>query len=269
VELSSGDTKRGKMLFLALVISLGFFLIKLFQKEQHTALEALLIALAGGGLAYVGTLWYSDFVVNKKVLIFIAPQTALFIFSEVLFLESFFLSKFVRIYEALLLLAILAIFLMSSYVAFLMANVFIVSSLRPIPLEQVAKTTSFMLTMLMIFFLTFSILGSGFHIIITIFLLLVSFFAVVALHLYHLRLSDQDFWSGVVICTFNIFAICMGFMLLGNRHELIAIGPLAVGFSSINIFLAGVENKIKWLSLIWHFAAVVLAIIANLLWGLR
>ncbi|MBD3329780.1 hypothetical protein GF357_04785 [Candidatus Dojkabacteria bacterium] len=255
------QTKRGKMIFIAGLIAIGSFLLKLFQVEEHTILQIYLIALGGFVLTYAGTLWFSNFILNKRVLLNIIPQGALFIFSEILFIELFFFSKFVRIYEAVLLFIFLIVFFASSYVTFLMMNIFIVSTVKTIPLEQVAKTTSFIISLLTAYFLTFGLLASGLNVFLIIALLAGFYGLVVYMHLSHLRLTAVFLRSGTVLTAFSMLVSTLGVFLVGNRYELVALVPTAVMFSCISIIINLVDKKLRFSHILEHiliFAATVL-----------
>jgi hypothetical protein len=85
-------------------------------------------------------------------------ESSLFVASEFLFIEMFFFEDLDRIYEGVLLLGILGLIWISTYVSFLMANIFNVGLYKDIPLEQVARTASYILSIFMVYFLTFSYL---------------------------------------------------------------------------------------------------------------
>lgn len=256
--------KRGKMIFIAGLIALVSFLLKLFQMDERTVIQIYLIATGGFILTYVGTLWFSNFIVNKRVLLNIIPQGALFIFSEVLFIELFFFSKFVRIYEAFLLFIFLIVVFVSSYVTFLMMNIFIVSTVKTIPLEQVAKTTSFIISLLMVYFLTFGLLASGLNIFLLIVLLCGFYGIVVLMHLLHLRLTAAYLRSGVILTAFSMLVSTLGVFLLGNRFELVALVPTAVMFSCTSVVINLIDNKLKFYHLLEHVVILGVTLVINL-----
>jgi len=154
------SVKRLKIILLSFVLSFSLFFTKIFAQES-----SLLMIYVVGALYFfvsvVGLLWAFNFKVKIRSLVYIL-QGGLFVFSEVLFVLIFFFQQFDRIYEGVLLFILLVFIWMITYVCFLMVNVFNVALYKSLPLLQVAQTASYILTLLMIYFFTFSILASGF-----------------------------------------------------------------------------------------------------------
>ncbi|HEQ65247.1 MAG TPA: hypothetical protein ENN64_00250 [bacterium] len=260
----SDSAKRAKMFLLSFIIAVAIFVHKLLQRSDSTILYLYGIAFGGAIISYFGLLWVSNFIVNKKVLLFIIPQASFLIFSQILFMELFFFAKFVRIYEALLFFLLLLIIGFAANVTFLMANIFIVSSVRPIPLEQVAKTTSYILTVLSAYFITFSILSTALSFPLTLLILLILYIMIVAMHLLHIKLSIQEFWSGVLITSFNMFQVFIAFSQIGRRYEIIALGPVIAMLTSIGVIVGFSQKNLTKFQLFLYILSVLLVVFLNI-----
>jgi len=152
VSKTEDSVKRGKLIMLSLLIGLSIFVQTLIKQQDLEVTRILIIALIYLGGSFLGLIWAFDFQVKIKSLSFLL-QSSLFVMSEYLFVQLFFVGKFSRIYEGILLLILVALVSIGTYISFLMANVFNVNLYKSIPLANVGRTTSYIISTLSLFFL--------------------------------------------------------------------------------------------------------------------
>lgn len=228
-DINTDSEKRGKFLFIAGVITLAIFLTKVLQQQADIPTWRIyfdgLIYLI---VAFVGLLWAFNFQIKIKSLLFIF-QSSLFVFSEVVFVEIFFFQKFGRLYESLILIVILALVFLGIYVSFLMANVFNVDLFKKLPLVQVGRTSSYLISLLMMYFLTFSILSSSLPLYIVLPIILITYIIVPLIHYINMGMEEGELWRKTLLTTAISMIIFLGVFLTGSTHELTAIAP-ALGY---------------------------------------
>lgn len=258
-DLNTDSEKRGKLLFLAGAISLAVFLTKVLQGE--TDFPTWRIYLDGTIyfiIAFVGLLWAFNFQIKMKSFLHIF-QSSFFVFSEVIFVEMFFFQKFNRIYEALILFALLALIFFGIYVSFLMANVFNVDLFKKLPLAQVGRTSSYLISLLMMFFLTFSILSSGFPIYILLPLILATYVLISIIHYVNMGIEQGELWRKTILTTIISMIIFLGVFLSGSTHELTAIAP-ALGYY-FAVSMVTQEQIFRKNSISFIFSMILLSVI--------
>ncbi len=232
-ENNVDSEKRGKMLLLAALIALAIFIFKISQSQEQqliwrTSLNSFIYFL----IAFVGLLWAFNYQVKKKSFVYIF-QASLFVFSEALFIEFFFFQKFDRIYEAVILLVlILAVFLLN-YFTFLTANVLNVNLFKSIPLVQVGRTISYVISVFMIYFFTFSILVSGIPVYFAFPLILFIYFIVSILHYINVGVEGAELVRKSVITVVISTILLVGVALAGNIHEVISLAPVIGYYLSV------------------------------------
>jgi hypothetical protein len=228
-ELNTDSEKRGKLLFIAGIISLAIFLTKVLQGQSEIPLWRVYV---DGGvyvlITFIGLLWAFNFQVKAKSFLYIL-QSALFVLSVVIFVEIFFFKKFSRIYEAFILLLILVVIFVGIYVSFLMANVFNVNLFKKLPLVQVGRTSSYLLSLLMIYFFTFGFLYSEFPIYALVPLVVATYFIIIFIHYMNMGIEEGDLWRKSLLTLALTFILFLGVFLSGNTHEITAIAP-ALGY---------------------------------------
>lgn len=249
--------KRTKLIGLAVVVTLSVFFFKVFQTRQFTILEMYLFSTIMAIIVYLWLFWALDFAVNKRTLFVILPQSTIFVFASVLFVQFFFLMKFQRMYEILLILLVLSVLFVGVYISFLTANIFAVSSYGKIPLEKVARTTSYILTALVVYFFTFVILASAQHIILILVLLLLVYIVVIGIHLSHLDLGKRLLRTGTLLSAWSLFVMVLALLPLTNRQEEVAAVPVITALSTMNIVTSIHERKSFWLSSLSYFLITV------------
>lgn len=228
-DINTDSEKRGKFLFLAGVITLAIFLTKVLQGQDD--IPNWRIYLDGAIyfiVAFVGLLWAFNFQIKIKSLLYIL-QSSLFVLSEVMFVEIFFFQKFGRLYESLILVAILVLIFIGIYVSFLMANVFNVDLFKKLPLVQVGRTSSYLISLLMMYFLTFSILSSSLPLYVVLPIILIIYMLIALIHYVNMGMEEGELWRKTLLTTAISMILFLGVFLTGSTHELTAIAP-ALGY---------------------------------------
>ena len=258
-DLNTDNEKRGKLLFLAGLISLAVFLSKVLQGQDQLATWRIYVD--GGAyfiISFIGLLWAFNFQIKLKSLLYIV-QSCLFVFSEVIFVEFFFFQKFGRIYEALILLLILGMVFVGSYVSFLMANVFNVDLFKKIPLAQVGRTSSYLISLLLIYFLTFSLLASSFPLYVLLPLLYLSYVLVTLIHYMNLGMEQGELWRKTILTSIISMSLFLGVFLSGSTYELTAIIP-SLGYY-LSVSLVTQEQIFRKININATFSMILLSIV--------
>jgi hypothetical protein len=253
--------KRGKLLFLSFIITTGIFFVKVMQVDRLDLGQVYLIAISAALITAVGLIISFNFVLNKKTAFVIIPQSSLFVFSEILFLELFFFEKFDRVYEALIMFILLGFLFIGTYASFLAANVLSVSSFKQIPLEQAAKTTSYILSLLMIFFLTFSFITSEFPLIMIILSLAFAYLIILISYTSILNFPQSYFYSVVISTGWGMLILTIACTFLGVRAELVSLVPTSVMFAILGLYINKFEDKLRWFNIIEYLSVVISVII--------
>lgn len=263
-SLNTDREKRGKLLLLAAFIALSLFISKIIQTDSQVLVwKVYLSAFAYFVIVFIGLLWSFNFQIKKKSLIYIL-QSSLFVFSQELFVEFFFFQKFSRIYEAFILLALILLVFFINYFSFLSANVFNVNLFRKIPLVQVARTSSYLISIFMMYFFTFSLLLSGFN----IYVLLVSvflFYVIISLiHYINMEIEEGEIFRKTILTSLISFILFLGVFLSGDTHELISIVPIVGYYFSVslvtqeNLFKGNFRNIYLYISILAVIFLIVL-----------
>jgi len=262
VSKTEDSVKRGKLIMLSLLIGLSIFVQTLIKQQDLEVTRILIIALIYLGGSFLGLIWAFDFQVKIKSLSFLL-QSSLFVMSEYLFVQLFFVGKFSRIYEGILLLILVALVSIGTYISFLMANVFNVNLYKSIPLANVGRTTSYIISTLSLFFLTFSLLSlqPAIYILLPLQLLISIFFTYI-----HLRVLGYEGYvlnRKVMLVSLIVFIMFISSFLTGIIHEVSALSPTVgyfVGIGMANIKSDKKENHWETLS---YILALIGAIILN------
>jgi len=232
--------KRGRIVFFSLLVTFSIFIIKIFQDwGVDKVWISYTIALAYLLVTFVGLIWVFSFQIRLKSIPCLA-QSSLFVASEFLFVEMFFFEKLDRIYETILLLGILVLIWITTYISFLMANIFNVGLYKDIPLEQVARTASYILSLFVVYFLTFTFLAAGMDLYILLPVIFLSYFSISAMHIRNLEFEKKDFWRRTVLTLCIMFILFLGSFLIGSKYEFVSIVPTIGFFISIG---GGSKNR--------------------------
>jgi len=262
VDTNTDKEKRAKLLLLAAFIALAIFINKISQSQAQVLLwKVYLNAGIYFCIAFVGLLWAFNFQIKKKSLLFLL-QSSLFIFSEAIFVELFFFQKFNRIYEFFILLILMLLVFVGNYVSFLMANVLNVDLFKKIPLVHVGRTSSYLISLFMMYFFTFSILVTGFQLYILIPLVVVVYSIIIYIHYLNIGLEEGEMLRKFLLTLFLCVFLFLGVFLSGDLHELISIVPvvgyyLAVGVVSKERISSEKKNTAYFFGSVIFFLAIV------------
>lgn len=257
-EVNTDSEKRGKLLFLAGIITIAIFLTKILQGDAE--MTPLHVYISGGIyfiFSFIGLLWAFNFQIKLKSLLFVF-QSALFVFSEVVFVELFFFQKFNRIYEAIILLLLLVLIFVGNYVSFLMANVFNVNLFMRLPLAQVGRTSSYIISLLMMYFLTFSFLTSNFPLYLLIPLVIITYALITVIHYINMGIEEGELRRKTALTTLLTVFLFLGIFLSGSLHELSALVP-ALGYY-LSVSMVTQEQVFRKNSVSWIFSLFILVI---------
>ena len=261
-----GEEKRGKMLVLAGVLALAMFLSKITQTEvQLNYWRIYLNASIYFVIAFIGLLWLFNLHIKKKSLIFLF-QSSLYIFSQSLFIEFFFFQKFNRIYEAIILLILIILAFLGNYMSFLMANVLNVDLFKKIPLAQVGRTSSYLFSLLMMYFFTFSFLVSGIKIYFLLPLIFVIYSLVVFIHYFNIGVVGKELYRRGILTVLVPFILFLGMFLTGDSHEIVAVVPVLGYYFSVGVVSREVlmYEYSKFKGLYFHIFLLIIAFLIAL-----
>lgn len=256
------SVKRGKLLSLSLLIALSVFVQTLIKSQDITVTRILITALVYLVLSFAGLIWAFDFQVKIKSLPFLL-HSSLFVTSEYLFIQLFFVEKFSRIYEGLLLLILVGLVFSSTYISFLMSNVFNVNLYKSIPLANVGRTTSYIISTLSIFFITFSLLSLQLPVYILLPLegILSAFFTYI--HLRNLGYEGFLLSRKTLLVSFIVFFMFVGSFLTGILHEVSALAPTVGYFVGIGVANLKISRPKVNIEVILYIFALIIVIFAN------
>lgn len=258
--------KRGRLVFLAALISLSLFVMQALNLWEVTSRTDLLIkALSFGFFTFLTLIWSFRFTINWRSIMVVIPQSVIFVMAFVLFVEMFFFRRLERAMDFFVLFVIWGGSFLSLYISFLMTNIFNVSMFKDIPLKQVAKTTSYILSMVLVYLYSFSFLAMQLNFVVTAVFLLLVYAVIIFTHFYHLNFSLKNLINAVVVVIVGMLASVLAFMFVSSRHELVALMPTVAAFSMIGITMhksraEGVSRVSQFEYFFVYFAVVVLNI---------
>jgi hypothetical protein len=254
------NVKRLKIILLSFGIAFSLFFTKIFARSD-TLVDTYLVGGIYALVAMVGLVWAFSFRVRASSFKYIL-QGGIFVFSEVVFVLLFFFKQFDRIYEGVLLL-ILLIFLWSiTYACFLMINIFNVSLFKSLPLISVAQTASYILTLLMIYFLTFGILASGFPLYVIFPLIFLTYIFLLYMEFTELDIEGQRLRNIVLLVALINTFLLMPFIFVGSNHEVISIVPMIGGFVGGGLLTLREGDNVKWQIIGYNTVLFVVILIA-------
>lgn len=259
IQKQEDSVKKGKILFLSLFIVLTFFFNTTIGPFYPIFGNSLFVASFYALISFFGFLWALSFKVNARILLLIAPQVALLIFSNTLFLNVFFNQTLGRLYETLLMVILLIIFFILTHIVFITNNVFAVSSFKRIPLEAVAKTTIYIVSSLSVFFVTYGFLALNMSVMISLVFLVVAIFFAIFLLLSHFYLEITTVFSNTLLVFWSLVLILAGVIFFSSRVEFIALVVAAVYYFSVGLFI-GKKGQLADFRLIEY--AIILFLIA-------
>ena len=254
------NVKRLKIILLSFGIAFSLFFTKIFARG-----DSLIDIYVVGGIyaliAIVGLVWAFNFQIKVKSVKYLF-QGGIFVFSEVVFVLLFFFKQFDRIYEGILLLLLLIFLGVITYACFLMINVFNVSLFKELPLVNVAQTASYILTLLMIYFLTFGILASGFPLYVIFPIIFLLYIFLLYMEFNEIGVDKSHLWYIVIIISLSNIFLLLPFIFVGSSHEAIAMVPTIGGFVGGGIITLKEKDNIKWQVLGYNLLILVVIFIA-------
>ncbi|MCC7290168.1 hypothetical protein IT417_02885 [bacterium] len=242
MQTGIGDNdKRGRIIIVAALTTLLVFFFKVSQQSDtlsifHVYLNSLFIGVA----SYIGLLWAFKFQVTLRSMVYVLSQASLIVFVLSMLVEMFIFRRVGRVYEIAILVGISGLMFFSTYASFLMANIFNVGHFKEIPLMQVGKTTSFLLTLLSIYFSTYFILESQLNPYVTIILFAVMFSALILTHIRHLGIPRNQLWKSLRLILISVLISALLLMIVGGNSLVLSLIPAVVAYSIISILT--VEN---------------------------
>jgi len=243
-NIGEDSVKRLKIILLSFGISFSLFFTKVFAQG-----ESLIDIYVVGGIyalvAMIGLVWAFNFQIKRESWKYLF-QSGLFVFSEVIFVLLFFFKQFDRIYEGILLVVLLIFLWMITYTCFLMVNIFNVSLYKELPLLNVAQTASYILTLLMIYFLTFGVLASSFPLYVIVPVIFLIYLFLTYMEFNEIGIEKGMLWPVVIITSLINLFVLLSFLFVGSNHEIIGIVPMIGGFVSGGLLTLKERDSIKW-----------------------
>lgn len=256
VNTNEDAVKRGKLLTLSLLIALSIFIQTILKVNEGDVVRTILTALVYFGLSAIGLIWAFNFQVRFKSIPFLI-QSALFVASEYLFVQLFFVQKFSRIYEGLLLLILVGIVFVGTYISFLMSNVFNVNLYKSIPLVNVGRTTSYIISSFTLFFLFFALLALQLPVYFLLpMVVLVSIF-LSYIHLKNLGYEGILLSRKTLLVSLLVIFMFLGSFLSGVTHEVSVLGPVVGYFVGIGIANMKSTNANKNIELLMYISILI------------
>ncbi len=263
------NEKRGKLLLLSAVIALSMFLSRIILSEQVAVWRIFLDASIYFVGVVIGLLWAFNFQVKKQSFIYLF-QAALFVASQVLFVDFFFFQKFNRIYEAFILLILIVAVFFACYFVFLMVNTLNVNLFKPIPLAQVGRTISYISSIFMVYSLTFTFLISGLPIYVIFPSILLFYLIIVGMHYYNIEIEGRELVRKTLITTLIMYILLLTVVFSGNSQEIISIVPVVGYFISVNMVtherISSLKDSVINIYLLLLLITLVSVFVLNI-WG--
>jgi len=197
-------------------------------------------------------------------LLYVLPQSSLFIMAEVLFMELFFFRRVGRVYEVLIILAVMIVLTIGTYISFLMTNVFNVATIKEIPLIQAARTVSHVVTLLVLYFITSAVLDSGLNFVVIFLVPLVFYAASIFLHLKHMKIEGNKLVRYTLLSILLAYTLYVGVMLVSQRHELIALAPTVGGYVALELLVQKDRNMLNAYDFVQYIAMIIGVYLLNI-----
>jgi len=263
INTNEDAVKRGKLLSLSLLISLSIFVQTILKISDGSLISTILTFLAYFVFSVFGLIWAFNFRVKIKSLPFLV-HSSLFVASEYLFIQLFFIQKFSRIYEGILLLFLIGLVFVGTYISFLMANVFNVNLYKSIPLVNVGRTTSYIISTLTLFLLLFGLLALQLPVYILLPLVIVACIFLSYIHLRNLGFSSTLLHRKTLLISLIVFFLFVSSFLSGVVHEVSVLSPVVGYFVCIEIANMKSTSKIKSLELFLYVLILIAIMLLNL-----
>ncbi|HBB64467.1 hypothetical protein A3K02_00205 [candidate division WS6 bacterium RIFOXYD1_FULL_33_8] len=263
INTNDDSVKRGKLLSLSLIIALSIFIQTIVKINEGDVFRTVSTAMIYLVVSFLGLIWAFNFQVKIRSLPFLL-QSSLFVMSEYLFIQLFFVQKFSRIYEGLILLVLVAMIFVGTYVSFLMANVFNVNLYKSIPLVHVGRTTSYIISTFSVFFITFGLLSLQLPVYILIPLVIGVSVFLSFIHLKNLGYEGVLIFRKTFLVSLIVIFMFIGSFLTGVLHELSALSPTVGYFAGIGIANMRSIDKSKNWEMLLYILALIIVIVVNI-----
>lgn len=263
VNTNEDAVKRGKLITLSLLIALSIFIQTILKINDGDIIRTVLTFVVYLFASVLGLIWAFNFQVKIRSIQFLL-HSALFVASEYLFIQLFFIQKFSRIYESIILLFLIAIVFIGTYVSFLMSNVFNVNLYKNIPLVNVGRTTSFIISAFTIFLLLFGLLALQLpvYILLPLVILVVSFLSYI--HLKNLGYEGLLLSRKATLVSLLVLFMFISSFLSGVLHEVSVLSPVVGYFAGIGIANMKSTNKNKNWELFLYISILIAVMLLNL-----
>jgi hypothetical protein len=143
-----------------------------------------------------------------------------------------------------------------------MVNIFNVSLFKELPLVNVAQTASYILTLLMMYFLTFGVLASSFPLYVIVPTVFLVYLFLTYMQFNEIGIEKGRLWAVVVITSLINLFILIGFLFVGSNHEIVAIVPMIGGFVSGGLLTLNPKDNVKWQVFGYNLLIFVVILIA-------
>lgn len=260
--------KRGKLIFLSAVITLLLFAAKFSLDEVGRDPRSIVIATSGFFLlTYFGLLWAFKLQVTRKALITIIPQSALYVAAMSAFNELFFFDEFARAFEFIILMLIGGFVFTSTYISFLMTNIFNVNQFKEIPLNQVAKTASYFVTLLTVYFSTYAVLAMQNNFVLSMVVIAVIYTFALLSHYQHIKLTRKEGTVTLINSILSMIVALVAAITFGSHYELAAMLPTSIAFTTIGITMHKVDKNINTFVILEYLAVFIVVLILNMVFN--
>ncbi len=259
------QNRRNGLLALSILYSFFVFISKSFNLfEVGVNSDFFTYLIISSILVYFWLFVMYEFSIKKTVVIYIIPQVILLLAGELIFAHTFFVRSFVRNYEILSFLALVLLFMGLNYSVLLMSNIFYVSIYKNIPLKQVAKTASYIVSLISIYFWTFNVLSfEKVGVVGTILILSAIYGFNIYVHLRHLGFTSYKLRRYTLLTLIMLINLLNTILFVGLRPELIALVPLSGFFVTVGYIMHRNDNAIRWYTILEYLLIIVITVSLN------
>lgn len=263
INTNEDAVKRGKLLSLALLIALSIFVQTILKVNDGSLFSSVLTFFIYFVFTVIGLIWAFNFRVKIRSLPFLV-HSSLFVASEYLFIQFFFIQKFSRIYEGILLLFLIGLVFLGSYISFLMANVFNVNLYKSIPLVNVGRTTSYIISTLTLFLLLFGLLALQLPVYILLPAVIATCIFLSYIHLRNLGFSSNLLQRKTILISLIVSFLFISSFLSGVVHEVSVLSPVVGYFVCIGIANMKSTSKVRNIELFLYILILIAVMLLNL-----
>lgn len=263
--------KKRRLLVIAILNSVVIMIVKFQATWEWTFLNTVLFALFIAVSNYLLLIWAFRMRVKKETFFTVLPQPSLFVFSFVLMLELIFFQRFERIFEGVLFSIVLIFFTSVLMGVFLTANVLNVSLYKTIPLLQVGQTVSFIVTLFIIYFSTYSFVAGAISTPLIFVVLLIIYSLTVYTHLSHFSINLRTvFWYSLSI-GWGAVTLLLALLIWPSNVFLLSLVPVATVYLGCGIVMHGSRKNLTFriaLEYLVLFLVILFAVLFQAQWGI-